>query len=49
MQGNVTQINGGITMNVDVSVEKRHVCEKYYIWNHSTGSCKNGKYLANIT
>ena len=49
MEENVTQINGGITMNVCVSVKKRHVCEKYYIWNPSTGSCKNGKYLANIT
>ena len=40
MEENVTQINGGITTNVDVSVKKRHVCEKYYILNHSTGSCK---------
>ena len=25
-----------------------HVCEKDYIWNPSTCSCKNGKYLASI-
>ena len=24
------------------------MCKKYYIWNHSTCSCKNGKYLASI-
>ena len=28
--------------------EKRHVCEKEYIWNPPTCSCKNGKYLASI-
>ena len=28
--------------------KKRHVCEKNYIWNPSTYSCKNGKYLASI-
>ena len=26
--------------------EKRHLCEKEYIWNPSTCSCENGKYLA---
>ena len=41
------QINGRITINVDVSI-KRHVCEKDYIWNPSTCSCENGKYLASI-
>ena len=27
---------------------KHHVCEKVYIWNHSTFSCENRKYLASI-
>ena len=48
MGKNVIQINGGITINVDVSVRKHHVCEKDYIWNPSTCSCENGKYLASI-
>ena len=29
--------------------KKHSICEKYYIWNPATCSCKNGKYLANIT
>ena len=28
--------------------KKHHICEKDYIWNPSTCSCKNEKYLANI-
>ena len=48
MGKNVIQINGGITINVDVSVRKHHVCEKDYIWNPSTCSCENRKYLASI-
>ena len=48
MGKNVIQIHGGITINVDVSVKKHHVCEKDYIWNPSTCSCENGKYLASI-
>ena len=44
----VIQINGGITINVDVSVKKHYVCEKDYIWNPSTCSCENRKYLASI-
>ena len=27
---------------------KKHICEKYYIWNPATCSCKNGKYLASF-
>ena len=27
--------------------KKHHICEKVYIWNPATCSCKNGKYLAN--
>ena len=25
-----------------------HICEKDYIWNPATCSCKNGKHLTNI-
>ena len=35
---NVVQINGGITINADVSV-KNHVCEKDYVWNPATCNC----------
>ena len=28
--------------------KKCHACEKDYIWNSSTCSCKNGKYLASL-
>ena len=28
--------------------KKDNICEKDYIWNPPTCSCKNGKYLANI-
>ena len=28
--------------------KKRHVCEKYYIWNLATCCCQNRKYLASI-
>ena len=44
---NVIQINGGITINVDVSI-KNNACENDYIWNPSTRNCKNGKYLGSI-
>ena len=42
----VIQINGGITINVNVSVKKRHVCEKDYVRNPATCNWKNGKSLA---
>ena len=48
MEEIVTQINGGIMINVDVSVKKRHVCDKDYVSNPATCNCENGKYLANI-
>ena len=28
--------------------KKHHLCEKDYIWNLASCSCKNGKYLASI-
>ena len=37
----------GIMINVDVNV-KNSIREKDHIWNPTTCSCKNGKYLANI-
>ena len=27
---------------------KKHICEEDYIWNPSTCSCENGKYLVSI-
>ena len=46
---NVIQINGGITINVDVSVKNvMYVKKKIYIQNPSTCSCENKKYLASI-
>ena len=49
LEENVMQINGGIMINVYVSVKKHHICEKDYICNPATRICKNGKYLASIT
>ena len=48
MEENVIEINGGTTINVDVSVKKPLVREKDYIQNPSVCSCKNGEYLASI-
>ena len=48
MEELVIQINGGIMINVDVGVKKRHVCEKDYIWNAVTYKCEKGKYLASF-
>ena len=48
MKENVIHTNGRITINADVSVKKRHVCEKDYIWNPARCSYENGKYLASI-
>ena len=45
MEEIVIQINGGITLNVDVSVKKHHVCDKDYVSNPSKCNCENGKYL----
>ena len=48
MEQNVSQFNGGITINVTASVKKHHVCEKYYVWNPATCNCENWKYLPSI-
>ena len=49
MEENIVQMNGGITINADVSLKKRHICERNYMWNPSTCSCENRKYLVSIT
>ena len=41
MEQNVSQFNGGITINVTASVKKHYVCEKYYVWNPATCNCEN--------
>ena len=33
---------------MSLSNQKRHVCEKDYIWYPPSGNCKNGKYLPSI-
>ena len=33
---------------MSIECKKRHACEKDYIWNPATCSCKNVKYLAII-
>ena len=48
IEQNVSQINVGIIINVDVSVKKYHVCEKDYISNAPICNCKNWKYLASV-
>ena len=47
MVENIIQIQSQIMINADTS-PKKHICEKDYIWNPATCSCKNGKYLASI-
>ena len=48
MEQNVIQINGGITINVDVSVKNIIYAKKKYVWNPSTCICENGKGLASV-
>ena len=45
---NEIEMNGGITINVDVSVKNIIYVKKNYIWNPSTCICENRKYLARI-
>ena len=47
MKQNVSQVSGGIMINVDVSV-KNIIMWKRYVWNRPTCRCENGKYLAII-
>ena len=48
MEENAVQINGEITINVNVSVENIRYVKKIMIWNPATCSCENGKYLTSI-
>ena len=48
MVESVIRIKSGITINVDTGVENIIYVKKNYIWNPTTCSCENGKYLANI-
>ena len=41
---NITPIKSG--MMISECKKKKHVCEKYCIWNPATCSCENGKYVA---
>ena len=43
MEEIVIQINGGIMINVDVSV-KNVIYVKNIVWNPVTCNCENGKY-----
>ena len=47
MVENVIQIKSGRNDKYQCNC-KKHICEKDYIWNPSTSSCKNNKYLASI-
>ena len=47
MEENAIQINGGIIINVAVSV-KKVVYVKNYVWNPAKYSCENGRFLASI-
>ena len=40
MEENVTQINGGITINFDVSVKNVMHVEKIIFWKPATCSCE---------
>ena len=46
MKENVIQMNGGITINVDVNVKTS--CENDHVWNLGTCNCENGKCLTSI-
>ena len=48
MEENAIQTNGGITINIDMSVKNINACEKDYIWSPATCSFENGKYLTII-
>ena len=49
MVKNVIQIKIGITINVHVNASlRKNNAWKDYIWNPSTCTCENGKYLESI-
>ena len=47
MEENVIHVNGVIMINVDVGI-KKFVYGKKIVWNPSSCSCENGKYLPSI-
>ena len=47
MKHNAIHINGGIIINVDISV-KNVIYVKKFVWNPSTRIFENRKYLASI-
>ena len=48
MEKSVIQLNGGIIINVYVSVKNVIMSKRIYLEYPSTCSCENGKYLASI-
>ena len=49
MEQNEIQINGGIMINVDMTVKNIiYVKNIYDVWNPDTCNCENGKCLASI-
>ena len=48
IEKNVIQVNGEITKKFRFECKNYSIWDKYYVWNLSTCSCENGKYLANI-
>ena len=49
MVENVIQIKSDLRNFVNVSSKiKKNMCQRYYIWNPSTCTCENGKYLGSI-
>ena len=45
MEENVIQINRRIMINDDVSVKNVMNVKKNYVWNRTTSSCENIKYI----
>ena len=41
----VIQVKSRIMINGDAIKKKHYICEKYYIWNPATCSCKNSNYF----
>ena len=49
IEENIVRVKSRIMINVNAKCKKHHLCEKNYISNLTTCSCKNGKYFASIT
>ena len=48
IEGNLIEINGGVTINVGMNVKNVIYVNKNNVLNLTTCSCKNEKYLASI-